>query len=78
MYIKVEVLAGAKAERVEKTGPDSFVITVRQKAEQNAANRRVLELIRAEFGGGRSIVRIVSGHHSLHKILSVEVVAKTP
>jgi len=72
MYIKVEVIAGAKKEYVQKTGSDSFVISVREKAEQNSANRRVLELIRQEFGERGVVVKIVSGHHSPRKILSVE------
>lgn len=72
MYIKVEVIAGTKEEYVKKTGSDSFVISVREKAEQNMANRRVLELVRGEFGGRGVMVKIVSGHHSPRKILSVE------
>jgi len=73
MYIKVEVLADAKNELVEKRSTDSFFISVREKAEQNMANRRVLELIRREFGGAGVIAKIISGHHSPHKILSVEI-----
>lgn len=72
MYIKIEVLAGAKEEYVKKNAPDSFVISVREKAEQNLANRRVLELIRAQFGGHGVMVKIISGHHSPRKIVSVE------
>ena len=72
MYLKVEVIAGAKEESIKKTGSDSFAVCVREKAEQNMANRRVLELIRREFGGQRVIVKIISGHHSPNKILSVE------
>lgn len=72
MYIKVEVTAGAKEEYVNKTDKDSFLISVREKALQNMANRRVLELIRREFGGKNVIVKIISGHHSPRKILSVE------
>ncbi|MDO8482653.1 MAG: DUF167 family protein [bacterium] len=72
MYIKVEVIARAKEEYVRKTGPDSFVISVREKAEQNSANRRVLELMRLEFGGRGVQIKIISGHHSPRKILSVE------
>jgi len=75
VYIKVEVLAGVKEETVEKTATDSFVISVREKAERNMANRKVLELIRRELGG-RVAVKIISGHHSPRKILSVEKVIK--
>ncbi len=72
MYLKVEVLAGAKEERVEKLGADFFRVQVREKAERNLANHRVLELIRREFGGSGVDVRLVSGHHSPRKIVSVE------
>jgi len=72
VYIKVEVLAGAREESVRETGPDYFFISVREKAEQNSANRRVLELIRGKFGGQGTLVKIVSGHRSPRKIFSVE------
>ena len=73
MYIKVEVLTGAKKEKCERTSADSFCISVREKAEQNQANRRVLEIIRQQFGDKNVSVKIVSGHHSPRKILSVEI-----
>lgn len=73
MYIKIETVTEAKEEFVKKTGTDSFIVSVREKAEQNLANRRVLELIRREFGGAGVIAKIVSGHRSPHKILSVEI-----
>ena len=46
-------------------------MAVRERAEHGLANRRMLELLRARFGGHAKI-RIVSGHHSPHKIISVE------
>ena len=76
MYIKVEVVAEARQEILRKINPDSFTISVREKAERNQANRRVLQLIRQEFGKQRIIVKIISGHHSSHKIISVDVIGK--
>lgn len=73
MYIKVEVLAGAKRERVLKRADDSFFVSVREEAEQNMANRRVLQLVRQEFGGKNIIAKIISGHHSSHKIISIDM-----
>ena len=72
MYIKVDVRTEAREETISKTASDSFFISVREKAEQNSANRRMLELIRREFGGRGVAVKIVSGHHSPRKIISVE------
>jgi uncharacterized protein YggU (UPF0235/DUF167 family) len=76
MYIKIEVLADAKIELVEKRGDDSYFMSVKEKAEQSMANRRVLELIRQEFGNKGVIAKIISGHHSPHKIISVEIKTK--
>lgn len=69
MYLKLKVIPDSKIEKVEKTGDDSWRIWVRVPAENNAANTRVLELVRAEFPG--TSIRIVSGHHSPSKIVSI-------
>ena len=71
MYIKVHVIAGAKKELIKKRGKDAYDISVREPAEQNMANRRVLELIAQDLGIPKGKVRIITGHHSPGKILSI-------
>jgi len=71
MYIRVRVAAGAKKESLEKISEDSFLVSVKDPAEQNLANRRVLELVAAHFGVNPKQLRIISGHHSPGKILSL-------
>lgn len=71
MYIKVRVIADAKKESVEHLAPDHFKITVREKAVQNLANRRVIELIAMQFKVPAKQVRLISGHRSPSKILSI-------
>lgn len=71
MYIRVRVAAGAKKESFERVSEDSFLVSVKDPAEQNLANRRVLELVAAHFGINAKQVRIISGHHSPGKILSI-------
>ena len=71
MYIKVKVKAGARKEIVEWVSDDHFVISVREKAEHNYANFRILGIFRTMYPN--TSVRIVSGHHSASKILSIEV-----
>ena len=73
MYIKVHVVAGAKKELVVRKGSDSYDISVREPAERNMANKRVVELVARDMGLLPSSARIVSGHHSPSKILSVRV-----
>lgn len=71
MYIKVRVNAGAKKESFVQEHEDSFTISVKEPAEQNRANARVRELVAAHFGILPKQIRIISGHHSPGKILSV-------
>jgi len=73
MYIKVRVTAGVKEERIVQTNADHFKIFVREKAERNIANRRVLELIAVHYKIPVGKVRIVSGHHSPSKILNIDI-----
>lgn len=70
MYVKVRVTTKAKKEKLEQKSKDHFVISVKEPAEANLANRRVLAMIK-DFLGVKNI-KIVSGHHSPSKILSVE------
>ena len=70
MYIKVKVLAGGKKGIVEKESDDHYRISVKEKAENNQANKRILEIMHERFSNSQ--IRIISGHHSPSKILSVE------
>ncbi|PIQ91435.1 MAG: hypothetical protein COV70_03740 [Parcubacteria group bacterium CG11_big_fil_rev_8_21_14_0_20_39_22] len=75
MYIKVDVTTDAKEERFVKKGDDNYAVSVREKPRQNLANRRILELVRENLAAGekRAEIKIVSGHHSPKKIISLEL-----
>lgn len=69
MYIKVKARAGAKKESVVKTADDSFQISVTEPAEGGRANKRIGELVRAQFPG-KGIV-MVKGHTTPSKIFEL-------
>ncbi len=71
MYIKVRVIAGAKKESIEKVLAGYFKISVREPAERNLANRRIVELVAAHYKIPPKQIRIISGHTSPSKILSI-------
>lgn len=71
MYIKVRVLAGAKAEKFEAVSKDHFKAAVKEPAKQNLANHRVMELVAMYFKIPAKQVRIISGHRSPSKIFSI-------
>jgi uncharacterized protein (TIGR00251 family) len=72
MYVKVKVKAGAKEEKIILKKKDNFEISVKEPAERNLANKKIIELVRKYFAVYNSDVRIVSGHHSQSKIISID------
>ncbi|MFA5773179.1 MAG: DUF167 domain-containing protein [Candidatus Paceibacterota bacterium] len=74
MYIKVKVQANAKKENIEKKSSDSYFISVKEKAERNLANKRICQIVASLFGVSIKSVRIVNGHQSPNKILSINLV----
>ncbi len=71
MYIKVIVTPKAKNESFRKVSDNQFEVSVKEEAKGNRANKRVLELMRKQFTAS-GVVKIVSGHHSPHKIISID------
>lgn len=71
-YIHVKVSASMKKEAFIKKGEDHFEISVKEKAERNMANSRVLALVASHFKVPVSKVRIINGHKHPSKLLVVE------
>lgn len=71
MYIQVKVKAGQRREMVEQVSDNRFIISVKEKAERNLANTRVIDLIALHFSLPIKHVKIISGHTSPTKLLSV-------
>ena len=71
MYVKVHVTPGAKRESLRAVSHDKLEIAVREPAERNLANTRVRQLVAAHFAVRTEDVRILSGHHSTNKLLSI-------
>ena len=78
MYLKVFVTPGAKKEKVEVSHPDEggekgemLLISVKEPAAQNLANTRVRELIAKWQGAPLAKVRILTGHRSRVKMISI-------
>jgi uncharacterized protein YggU (UPF0235/DUF167 family) len=72
MYIHTKVTAGAGKESFKIKSKDHFEIYVKEKAEGNRANTRVLEILASHFKVTINKVRIVNGHHHPSKLLIIE------
>jgi uncharacterized protein YggU (UPF0235/DUF167 family) len=73
MYIKVKVQVGAKTEKITQKSDDTYIIMVKEKAERNMANKRICEIIASLFNISTKSIRIISGHQSPSKILSINL-----
>jgi uncharacterized protein YggU (UPF0235/DUF167 family) len=71
MYVKVKVRPGERREEVKRLAADSFQLSVREKPENNAANRRVCEILADALAVPVGRVRIVRGHHARSKIVEI-------
>ena len=70
MYIKVFVTPDAKREKGEEEG-ETLLISVKEPAEQNRANTRVREIVAERFAKPLGKVRILTGHRSRSKMISI-------
>ena len=71
MYIRVKVKTSAVKEKIEKINEDNYNISTREPAERNMANNRVCEMIAFLLKVDKKAVRIINGHHSHSKLLSI-------
>lgn len=71
MYIHLKVHTKSKEETFTKLKDDHFEVWVREPAERNLANKRLLDLVRENFPDAKKI-KIVSGHHSPSKLFSID------
>lgn len=73
MYIKVKAYPKSKREEVIQTSENRFEIKVKEKAEMNMANKKIIELVARHFGVVEGKVKIVNGHQSPSKLLSINI-----
>lgn len=72
MYIKIRVIPSSKREVINKIDEENYEIKVKQEPKNNAVNKRLIEIMRDEYKQAK-IIRIISGHRSPSKIISIDV-----
>jgi len=71
MRVRVHVFADMKKEVVKEVGEHNFEMKLKHPAERNMANQRMRELISEWYNVKVGKVKIITGHHSPHKIVEV-------
>ena len=69
--IKVRAKTGAKRESLTVVNESTLVIEVKDKPERNLANKRIVELLAAHLNISTSKIRIIKGHRTPSKTLSI-------
>jgi uncharacterized protein (TIGR00251 family) len=72
MYIKIKVIPSSKREVIDKIDEENYEIKVKQEPKNNAVNKRLIEIMRDIYKNAK-IIRIISGHRSPSKIISIDV-----
>lgn len=72
MYIKIRVIPSSKREVINKIDEENYEIKVKQEPKNNAVNKRLIEIMRDVYKQAK-IIRIISGHRSPSKIISIDV-----
>jgi uncharacterized protein YggU (UPF0235/DUF167 family) len=72
MYVRVRATPSAKKESVIEVDEKTLSIAVREEAKHNLANTRIRELVAHHFSVPLAYVRIIGGHTSRQKLLSIE------
>ncbi len=73
MYIKLRIITNSKKEIINKISNDHYQINVKEKAERNMANTRIIEIMSDVLKISKKSIKIISGHHSPSKIISVNI-----
>jgi uncharacterized protein YggU (UPF0235/DUF167 family) len=69
--VRVKAFPDSPKESIEETAPGSFRIFVREPAERNEANRRILEVLALHLGLPPSRLRMIKGHKEPAKLIEI-------
>ncbi len=70
--IRIKVIPNSKKEIIENDKPNHWIFKIKEKAENNMANDRVLEIVKTMTHKKAKNVKILSGHQKPTKILVAE------
>jgi uncharacterized protein len=71
MLIHIKIKTDSKEDKIVQKNETSFIVHVKEPAEDNRANRKMIEIVANKFGIIKSKVRIITGHHHPSKILEI-------
>jgi len=71
MKINVRAKPNSREEKVEKTGDNDFVVSVKEKPEKGKANEAIRNALAVYFKVASARVKIISGYSSRNKVVEI-------
>jgi len=71
MYINIKVITNAKTAEITELKPLYYKAKLRSVPEKGKANAELIEMLAKHFECRKSEIKILSGHHSREKLLSI-------
>ena len=71
MLIRVKVKTNAKKEGITAQPKNIFAVSLKEKPEQNLANKKLVSVLSKHLSVPISKIRIIRGHHKPSKIISI-------
>ena len=73
MEVRVKVTTKARKDVLTEIKPNTFTAEVKEKPEQNMANKKVILLLAEYFSVDEAQIRLITGHHVPSKTFSIMV-----
>jgi uncharacterized protein (TIGR00251 family) len=71
MRISVRVKPGSKADAVEKTGDNEYIVRVKALAKEGRANKAAIEALSEYFKRPKSLIAILHGQAGRNKVVEI-------
>ena len=79
MYVNIKVITNSKIQQLTQLKPLYYKAKLRSIPEKGKANLELIDLIAKHFNCAKSEVKIISGHRSREKLLSIpDTIEKQP
>jgi uncharacterized protein YggU (UPF0235/DUF167 family) len=72
-HIKVKVFPDFKKQKIEMSAPDAFRVYIREKAQDNMANKGLIRALANHFSLPETSLRIINGHHRSNKVIEIDI-----
>jgi uncharacterized protein (TIGR00251 family) len=72
ILLTVKVQPGSSKKGIEGVSGDTLMVKLTSQPRDGAANEQLIELLSEELGIRKSLINIIKGHKSRHKVVEIK------